>query len=300
MSIKVNAPTNTEVLKNKALLVRLERRKINRNKTDKLLSEDVRQRNNVTEAGALRVSKSIFTKEATDPFGKLYNDASKYFYRVTLPWDERGYRLMAVEIYEEFIKKFKTFTNDYRKLVNHFIDHIEENMASAKEMLGDAYRVEDYKFIKNNGSVDFQWLNDAFALEVEFNTVTDGDDLRAVLTETDREAIAEEINKASIAKFTKAQEHIVVSLIDCVKAIHERLCQEDHVFRDTLITNLEDLCDLVPKLNINGDPAMNDLASECKAKLCKWDPQTLRDDTQIRADVSKEADDILKNAKGLI
>ena len=101
-------------------------------------------------------------------------------------------------------------------------------------------------------------------------------------------------------KFAGAQEHIITGLIDCISSIHERLSQDENIFRDTLVPNLEDLCDLVPKMNIGGDQAINDLAAECKAKLCKWDCQTLRDDSDKRAEVSKEADAILSKAEGLI
>lgn len=300
MSIKINLPTNTDVLKKKALLVRLTRKKMSRNKMDKDLSIMVKDQKNVTEDGAVRVNKSIFTKASTDSYMKIYNEASKYFYRVTLPWDEKGFRLMSVEIYEDFTKKFKDYTSKYRAVVNQFIEAIESHVADARIMLGDAFKEEDYKFLTANGGVDKSWLDEQFTLEVEFNTITGKDDLRAVLTEDDREAIADAIEAQSMAKFAKSQEHVIVSLVDCIRKLHERLCDSENVFRDTLTGNLEDLCDLVPKMNIGGDPALNRIAEECKAQLCKWDPQTLRDNDDKRQEVSDAANDILKQAEGLI
>ena len=58
--------------------------------------------------------------------------------------------------------------------------------------------------------------------------------------------------------------------------------------------------DIIPKMNIAGDPAIDKLAADCKAQLLCWDPQTLRDDTVKRADVSDAADKLLDQAKGLL
>jgi hypothetical protein len=292
--------SNTEVLKSKALMVRLVRKKLNRNKMDKDLGVLVRDMKHVSEASAVRVNKSLFSKTCTDDYMKVYNDGSKYFYRVTLPWDDRGWRLLAIELFEDFQKTVKTYTKNYRAKVLDFIENIEVHIEDAKSMLGDAFCIDDYKFLAPNGSVDKEYLLEQFAFEIEFNTVTSGDDLRATLTEDDREIIADQINKQATENFQRANEHIINSLHECIFAIHERLCDGENVFRDTLITNLEDLCDLIPKMNIASDPKINALAELAKEKLTKWEPAVLREVETIRSDVSKEAKKILKGMEGLI
>jgi hypothetical protein len=62
-------------------------------------------------------------------------------------------------------------------------------------------------------------------------------------------------------KFGKAQEHIITNLIDVVKNMRDTLADADKVFRDTFVPNVEAVIDLIPKLNIAGDPAINDLAA---------------------------------------
>jgi len=292
--------TGIDVLKNKAMKITLNRRKLNRNAIDKDISIEVKDMKGVTENGALRVNKSLFSKQATDTYMKLYNEASKYYYRCTTPWDNNGWRLLSVDMFEEFTKRFKKFTMDYRSAVVDFINQVESHVEEAKGILGSAFKIEDYKFISANGSVDRQMLEDCFELSLEFDVITAGEDIRCELTEADRDAIAEQVNKASLAKFARTQEAIAKQLVDCIGALHERLSGSDNVFRDTLIGNLEDLCDLVPRMNIAGDEAMNKLAQDAKRDLCSWDPQTLRTNEEVREAVSKRADNLLKNAKGLI
>jgi hypothetical protein len=300
MSKITNLDNSTDVLKNKALMVRLSRKKINRNKMDKDLSTELRDSKKVTDSSAVRVNKSIFTKASSDEYMKIYNEGSKYFYRVTLPWDDKGWRLLAIDLYEDFTKKMKSFTSQYRTQVVGFVDKIKSHVEDSRAMLGDAFCEGDYDFIKSNGSVDNDYLMEQFGFEVEYNTVTDGNDLRASLNEDDRAIIADQINKQALEKFQKANEHIVNSLHDAVLAIHERLCKNENVFRDTLITNLEDLCDLIPKMNIADDPGINEMAKVARDKLTRWDAPTLRDDDKARAKVAKDAAKILDNMKGVI
>jgi hypothetical protein len=267
---------------------------------DKELGKLVRDQKNVSESSAVRVNKSLFTKACTDEYMKIYNDGSKYFYRVTLPWDDRGWRLLSIELFESFRKSMKAFTKSYREKVLDFIEKIESHIEDARAMLGDAFNPDDYKFIAPNGSIDRDYLLDQFCFEVEFNTVTDGNDLRASLTDDDREIIADQINQQALAKFQKANDHIIHSLHDAVMSIHERLCDEDNVFRDTLIENLEDLVGLIPKMNIAGDPKINELAARAGKVLTKWEPAVLREVPSIRKEVSNEAGKILEDMKGLI
>jgi hypothetical protein len=291
---------DTDLLKSKALKVRLIRKKLSRNVMDKQLGSEVRDRKKVTDSSSLRVNKSIYTKASTDTYMKLYNEGSKYFYRVSLPWDDKGWRLLSVDLYEDFTKKMKSFTKQYREAVVGFIDGIEVHIEQARSMLGEAFDESDYTFIRSAGNVDREFLLDQFAMEVEFDTITSGDDLRASLNEADREIIADQINKRATEKFARANEHIITSLHECVFAIHDRLCQDENVFRDTLITNLEELCDLIPKMNIAGDPAINAMAKQAVDKLGKWDAQTLRDNLLARKEVSDESAKILDNMKGVI
>ena len=297
---KMTDNANTDILKNKAMLIRIDRKKMSRNKMDKNLSADLVERMGATEANALRVNKSIFTKDSTSGFMDVYLEGSKYYYSSTLPWDDTGWRLLPVDIYEEFVKKFKKFTADYRKEVVGFIENISSHLESAKAVLNKGFDKNDYKFISPNGALDNDMLLEQFNLQVCGTVITTGSDIRCDLNEADKEVLAEQINAAAASKFAKAQESIIIQIVDVVGKMHERLSNVDATYRDTLITNLEELCDLVPRLNIAGDPAINKLAADAKVRLLQHDPQTLRDNPDLRKEVSDAADDILHQARGLL
>ena len=293
--------TSNQILKNKALTVKLYRKKPSRNKLDKAISADLSARMNVEDKTGLRVNKTIFTKESTTDFMSILNDAGKYYYRVTTPWDDMGFRLLSVDLYEDFTKAMKDFTRKFRASAEQFINSIDEQIEIMKGRMGDAFNREDYNHLYlSNGQIDRDAIMELFQCEIEYGVVADADDLRANLTEEDRAIIAEHITEQNQRKFAKTQKHIIATLHDCIFAIHERLCEKENIFRDTLISNLEDLVDLIPKMNIANDPEINKIAAEAKAKLCKWDAQTLRDNDAVREEVSKQADELVKNMAGLM
>ena len=293
--------TSNQILKNKALTVKLHRKKPNRNKLDKAISADVSTRLNVEDKTGIRVNKTIFTKESTVDFMQILNEAGKYYYRVTTPWDDLGFRLLSVDLYEDFTKTIKDYTRKFRVAAEKFIDSIEDQIEIMRSRMGDAFNREDYNHLYlSNGQLDRDAIRDLFQCEIEYGVVADADDLRANLTEDDRAIIAEHITEQNNRKFAKTQKHIIVTLHDCIFAIHSRLCEKENIFRDTLITNLEDLVNLIPKMNIANDPDIDRIAAEAKAKLCKWDAQTLRDNDSVREEVSRQADELVKSMAGLM
>jgi hypothetical protein len=287
-------------IQSKAMLVRLTTKKLNRNTRDKILSAEMVDRVKASEAGALRVQKSLFSKQATKAYEQLLNEARKYYYRVTLPWDYRGFQLLPVAMYKDFTDKMKSYTSQYRELVNEFIDSVEVHISEAKDMLGEAFNIEDYNFVHTDGTVDRTALMECFDLSIEYSVIPDTNDIRVTLTDEDKQALAEEIESKSQQKFAESQKHIITLLYDHICAIHERLSVDEHVFRDSLIGNLEQLCDLIPKLNISNDPTINNLAREAKAKIASWDPGALREDNVARKEVAKAADEIMGKMQGIV
>lgn len=297
----IETMSNTDLLQHKAVTVRLFRKKISRNKLDKQLSTELRDLKGVSDDVSLRVNKSIFSKGTTDGFMKVMSEAGKYYYRVTQPWDDKGFRLLSVEIFKSFAKQFKEYTRKFRNEVDTFMDGIEQDIKLMEETLGEAFNRSDYDHLfLSNGQLDRESLRKLFVLELEYGTVAGGNDLRASLTDDDRAIIAEHITKKNEEKFAASQKHIITTLHEHIMAIHERLSKEKNIFRDTLIGNLNDLCDIIPKMNIAGDPAINQLAADAKRTLCHWEPSVLREDTTIRSDVADEAEKILDNMKGMI
>jgi hypothetical protein len=62
----------------------------------------------------------------------------------------------------------------------------------------------------------------------------------------------------------------------------------EHPFRDSVVTNLVKLVDVLPKLNVTGDPELERLATQVRASLLV-DPQELRKSELIRSETARAA-----------
>ena len=64
--------------------------------------------------------------------------------------------------------------------------------------------------------------------------------------------------------------------------------------------NMEELVELLPALNITGDTVLTNVTNDIKAKLLKGTAQDLRQDTNLRKVVAKDARKILEDMEGYV
>ncbi len=83
----------------------------------------------------------------------------------------------------------------------------------------------------------------------------------------------------------------------CAK-IAERLAQPDAIFRDTLIGNADEVCDVLQRLNVTNDPDLESMRVRVKKELTRYTPDTLRDVPSHRQQTADRAADILKTMEG--
>jgi len=82
-----------------------------------------------------------------------------------------------------------------------------------------------------------------------------------------------------------------------VNHMAERLADPENKFKNSLVDNIVDLCDLLPRLNITSDPKLEKALLEVRQKLTAYDSQTLRDSNDIRSQTALEAQKILDKMK---
>ena len=71
-----------------------------------------------------------------------------------------------------------------------------------------------------------------------------------------------------------------------------RLSNPEGRFHDTLVSNLQSIVELIPKLNFTGDRNLEQIGATCAEALAVHDPQALRDDAILRARVAAQAKEI--------
>jgi len=86
----------------------------------------------------------------------------------------------------------------------------------------------------------------------------------------------------------------------------DRLNEPESRFHGSLVTNVLDLVDILPRLNVNGDADLNRFADQIKERLCNYSAQDLKKHDLLRvttaadaANIVAQMDDVLRGREAV-
>jgi hypothetical protein len=255
-------------------------------KHDPAASEEIAQRHGA-QADADRYHKLLLPKEALAEIRKLVGDARQEHYFMTLPWDDNGYRVLPAAAYMDHTQKMRELSNQFTPAVEAFTRQFGQLVEEAKVRLGGLFRSDDYSTPEE--------LRSKFSFETKVMPLPDARDFRVTLGDEEKERIKRQITAAVEASLQVASRDRWQRLYEAVSHLAERLraykmTEEgvEHPFRDSLITDLVKLVNVLPKLNVTSDPELERLADQVQASLLV-DPQELRKSESIRSETARKA-----------
>ncbi len=255
-------------------------------KHDPDASQEIAQRHGA-QADAGRYHKVLLPKAALADVQKIVSDARQEHYFMTLPWDDNGYRVLPSAAYMDHTEKMRELSNRFSPAVDALAQQFGELVEQAKVRLGGLFRPDDYPTPEE--------LRSKFSFETKVMPLPDAGDFRVTLGDEEKERIKRQITASVEASLQVASRELWQRLYDAVSHLAERLqaykvTEEgvEHPFRDSVVTNLVKLVDVLPKLNVTGDPELERLASQVRASLIV-DPQELRRSVSVRSETAKNA-----------
>lgn len=278
----------TNSFSNQCMLMSLNVRSFGGRREDKKVSEDVaKQAGAKSDAG--KYTKNLVPKKALEPITLATGAMRRFFYENTLPWLDSGVRILTAKNYDNVKAKLAALRDDYDTAVNVFCRDFPKYQEEAKRELGSLYDPNDYP---SN-------VRDAFDVRVKFMPVADPADFRVMVADSERVELQRQIAETMQAAQDEAMRDIWARVSECVNHMADRLRAykvvagkaENH-FRDSLVENLRDLCELIPRLNFQNDPRLESIRKEIEAELLRVQAQDLRDDFRVRENVAKKAEEI--------
>lgn len=279
-------------LKDAAMLVKLTRRKPNANCQDRKQSTDLQERLSVKMKNGVRVMKSLFSKEFSNPYTKIQNEAAKYYYKVTLPWYDDGFRLLPSAMFDEFSEKFRKFNTKLDWAVRTACEKYEDEINRAEIELGDAFNRKDYLSVEE--------FKGKFVLKLDYGVVTDGDDFRTDLSAHQKQAVVDQMNNEHERRVRESNEFMFHRLYDVIADLAETMADPNQVYRDTKVSNVIELCEMLPLMNVHEDANLEKLANGILEKVSAIDPDTCRKDLQERAKAANVARKATKEVKDVM
>lgn len=200
---------------------------------------------------------------------------------MSLPFPELGIRLVR----HDKVQTFQEWMEEQRHNLRQAVENLDEEYTSlkdaARQRLGRLYNDEDYP-ISLVGLFDVSW---------DFPNV----EVPTYLRQLDPQLYQAECERVQ-ARFDEAvqmaESAFVEELSSLVSHLTERLSggQDGRakVFRDSAIGNLHEFFERFRTLNIRSNDQLDSLVLQCQQIVQGVQPQSLRDDVQLRRTVSRE------------
>jgi len=286
-------------IQDKVMLVNLSISQWTARKFDKKASDAVADMFNAAH-DQLKTSKSIIAKKHLNEITQTVHDTRTYHYKHTLPYDNAGAAILTTAVFPEYmaeISKLKTrFENAVNELIANYSGYVEEQKQEYTA-LGKLFNPSEYPNVDD--------LQRKYKMSVEFAPLPVGDNFKVMLDADTLKDIQADIEEKAAKSIETAMADLWQRAYKTISALKERMSDtgdKQKIFRDTIIGNIGELADLLPKLNITNDTDLNDLADVLKKDLAGLIPDELRQDKAKRADAVKKADEILArlNNRGVV
>ena len=249
-----------------------------------------------TSAG--RYNKRLLPKAALAALNATMSETRTQHYAQSLPWDDKGSRLLTVANYEHYTEVIDGLRERLVRQRARFIEDFDDYVEQARIDLGKLFRIGDYP------SKD--QLRDRFAIRYRITPVPDADHFIARLASDDTDRVKRDIELHIEEQIHDAVGDLYRRLAEAVERVSERLNEDGDgkplVFRDTMISNIRDLVDVVPRLNIFGAQRLARLCEQVKERIAGVEPDSLRPsrsfDPAARDRVKRDADDLMEQFAG--
>ncbi|MCY4489674.1 MAG: hypothetical protein OXF11_21545 [Deltaproteobacteria bacterium] len=249
-------------------------------------------------SSAGRYNKRLLPKAALAALNATMNETRIQHYAQSLPWDDKGSRLLTVDNYEHYTGIMDALRERLVRQRARFIEDYDDYVEQARLDLGKLFRIGEYPSKED--------LRDRFSIRYRIAPVPDADHFIAKLASDDTDRVKRDIKSHIEEQLHDAVGDLYRRLAEAVERVSERLNEDGDgkplVFRDTMISNIRDLVDVVPRLNIFGDQRLARLCQQVKDRIAGVEPDSLRPsrtfDPVVRNRVKRDADALMEQFAG--
>ena len=259
-----------------------------RTKDRRITSEVISNNKSQTDSGAWWTY--LIPKKNMAAINNASGKLRSLHYSLTLPWMDGGLRILPSAMFMNYAEKMRKAIAEYDKVTDEFIKEYPTIIANAQERLG---QLLDGKKLPTTNEI-----RDRFGVSKDVMPLPSTNDFRVKLGDAEVNQIKKQMT-ISINEMTEnAMADLWSRFAELIEKVEHTLGKSDKIFRDSMISNLKEFCDLVPNLNMTDDEALEAVRKEVTEKLTNLMPENLRKNKKERQIAHKDAQDILKKMKG--
>jgi hypothetical protein len=240
---------------------------------------------------AASVYKNLFSEcKELDALTKFQARVRAEHYRLTLPWNDQGARLLPTAALFDYQKTMGRFKQEFDRLVDVFLDKYDTLVAAAAFQLGSLFDRKEYL---SRAQVALR-----FRMESSFTPLPTGGDFRLDIESEVQRGLVAQYERRMEAKLAEANQDAWSRLHAALTRLSDRLVIEEdgkkRTFHDTMVTGALDLCELLHSLNVTNDPALTKASRQLADLLSGVTPKELRDEHSTRIQTKQRVDQILE------
>ena len=259
-------------------------------KLDKRASKDVTTTNHA-DAGIANVHKKLLGNcDELTAVQKFTANVRNLHYSMTMPWSDTGLRLLPTAQYMKYHQAMTEVQNEYQRMVQTFLDTYDWAISQSQARLGNLFSHDDYPSAESIAS--------KFNFRFSYIPLPDAGDFRIDIGNEGNDMVREHYQSYYADQLTNAMNDVWQRAYKALTKMSERLDYADHeqkkVFRDTLVSNVVDLVELLDVCNVTGDSQMSAMRIKLDDALRGITPDALREDGYLRAETKRAVDDVIK------
>lgn len=261
-------------------------------KHDRKVSREVADQHGA-HRGAGRYNKQLLHGAAKlEELRTLAGQIRQYFYQVTLPWSDEGFRLLPANFYFDLMARMRDFEATFDSAVDAFLRVYPQYIEQVRPELNGLFRKEDYP--------SQEGLRAKFRVKLEVQPIPAGADFRVEMSAEEQARVSREIDLSVRESLMRGTEDLWKRLREVVAHMVDRLHEPESRFHGSLVTNVLDLVEILPRLNVSGDADLNRFADKIRGRLCNHSAQDLKKHDLLRVTTAADAANIVAEMDGVL
>lgn len=266
-----------------ALLVSLTLNEFGNNKQDAKATAELVANNHLSDSRAARVWKTLLPKGSSlDDVKAALRFLRNFHYRNTHAYIHDGPRILPTKNYAAYQKGIRQGKDMLESAVLNLVRDLDVLKEAAKLRLGGLYCEADYPTASD--------LKAAYGVKVTYSPMPASDTLLDLGLEPQemvemRAKLEREMNEAMLS----ANRKMWSELHDRLSTMLSQMLGERATVHEKTFEGLKSLVDILPRMNLTGDAALESMAQRLANMLKALDGRQLRSDPELRQQVATEA-----------
>jgi hypothetical protein len=169
----------------------------------------------------------------------------------------------------------------FERKVEDFLALYPSYIEQVRPELNGLFREEDYPSVEK--------LRTKFGVKLEVLPIPSGEDFRVTMSAEEQSRVAQEIDASVRQSLARGTVDLWKRLQDVVSHMVDRLNEPESRFHASLVSNVLDLVNLLPQLNVGEDQELNRYAGEIRNKLCGFTARDLKTNDVLRVATAIDA-----------